>query len=119
MHPMVENARCAIQEPEVKEMLQKLSKYGLGIFMPHMHPEEGGFLPLPKDTVQLEGDLKVSFVSSADPLLEEAVPVGWIWDENHAIAAVSCYCGGASHGPSWGWHKEEKKPSPWPLPKPK
>lgn len=49
--------------------------------MPHMHLEEGGFLPLPKGTVQLEGNLKVSFVPASDLVLKGAVLVGWVWDE--------------------------------------
>lgn len=108
MHPMVEKAQSAIQEPEVQEMIKRLSQYGLGVFMPHIHPDAGGFAPLPEGVVQLEGDLKVSFVKATDSVLEEAVPVGWVWDNDKAIAAARCHCGGASHGPDWGWHK--KKP---------
>ena len=108
MESMVQSAQEAIQKPEVLEMLQKLSKYRLGIFMPHMHPPEGGFIPLPDGVVQLEGDLKVEFVNEDDPALQSAVPVGWVWDGKRLVAAANCYCGGASHGPDWGWHKKSE-----------
>lgn len=111
MHPMVENAQRAIEEPEVQEMLRRLAPYGLGVFMPHLHPDEGGFAPLPEDLVQLEGDLQVSFVRRNDPRLKEAVPVGWVWDGSEARATVSCFCGGKSHGPEWEWHKKKGKES--------
>ena len=102
MHAMVERAQRAIDEPEVQEMMRRLSKYGLGIFMPHIHPTDGGFAPLPDGIVQLEGDLKVSFVPEGSKELESAIPVGWAWDVDHAKAVANCFCGGASHGK--GWH---------------
>lgn len=107
MHAMVEDAQRSIEEPEVQEMIRKLSKFGLGVFMPHMHPPEGGFAPLPPGTVQLEGNLKVSFVDERSTDLDSAVPVGWAWDGSQAKAVANCYCGGASHGPNWGWHKKK------------
>lgn len=69
--------------------------------MPHIHPKDGGFAPLPKGTVQLEGDLTVSFVQEGSKELESAIPVGWAWDEDGARAVASCFCGGASHGKEW------------------
>lgn len=107
LHPMVEQAQRAIEAPEVQEMLRRLATYGLGVFMPHLHPEEGGFLPLPEHLVQLEGDRQVTFVRDDDPRLGQAVAVGWVWDGAGARTKVSCYCGGASHGPEWGWHKKK------------
>jgi hypothetical protein len=48
------NTQESIDLPEVQEMLRKLSKYNLGISMPHMHNEEtGNFQPLPKELVQV------------------------------------------------------------------
>jgi hypothetical protein len=47
-------AQESIDLPEVQEMLRKLSKYNLGISMPHMHSEEtGDFQPLPNELVQV------------------------------------------------------------------
>ena len=39
MTAMIVDTNKSIQEPEVQEMLRRLSAYGLGIFMPHMHTE--------------------------------------------------------------------------------
>ncbi|MCG9893611.1 MAG: hypothetical protein MH252_21380 [Thermosynechococcaceae cyanobacterium MS004] len=55
-------AQESIDLPEVQEMLRKLSKYNPGVSMLHMHNgETGDFQPLPKELVQVEADLKVSF----------------------------------------------------------
>ena len=92
MNPLIENAHRAIQVPEVQEMVKRLSDYGLGVFMPHLHPDEGGFKPLPRDMVQLERDLTVSFVNDNNPKLADAVPVGWVWDAEKVRVSASCYC---------------------------
>lgn len=99
-HPMVQRAERAIATPEVEEMMRRLAEYGLGVFMPHMHNEEG-FAGLPLDTVQLEGDLKVRFVPRSDPLIRDAAPVGWVWDCCAAKVVSACYCTGAAHNPHW------------------
>ncbi len=93
---MVEDAVVAIQVPEVQDMIKRLSDYGLGVFFPHMHTEEG-FAPLPKDLVQLEDSLVVSFVSRDDERLRNAFPVGWGWDKDHECVIATCTCGGAAH----------------------
>jgi hypothetical protein len=55
-------AQNAINLPEVKEILKKLSQHNLGIYMPHMHDEEtGAFKPLPPGITQVEDGLVVSF----------------------------------------------------------
>lgn len=55
-------AQDAMHLSEVQEMLERLSKYKLGIFMPHMHDENtGGFQPLADDVMQVETGLQVSF----------------------------------------------------------
>jgi hypothetical protein len=100
MTGMVERAIEAVQTPEVQEMIKALHKHGLGVFMPHIHTDNG-FEPLPRDKVQLEGDLKVSFVGSYDPNLAGASPVGWVWDEQEVRVATACYCTGAAHSPHW------------------
>jgi hypothetical protein len=94
-------AQESIDLPEVQEMLRKLSKYNLGISMPHMHNEEtGDFQPLPKELVQVEADLKVSF-SPIEEIPEEIqgqtiryVPVAWFWRDTEAVpvtVASMCY----------------------------
>jgi hypothetical protein len=100
MPGMVERAIEAVDIPEVQAMIKVLNNYGLGVFMPHIHTKNG-FEPLPRDKVQLEGDLKVSFVSADDPQVAEATPVGWVWDEQKARVATACFCTGAAHDPHW------------------
>lgn len=97
---MVERAKASIELPEVQKMIEELSKHGLGVFMPHLHTPEG-FAPLPPDKVQLEGDLKVSFVDKNDPQVAKAMPVGWVWDKEGARVATACFCTGAEHSPHW------------------
>ena len=58
-------AQEAIHLPEVQEILCRLSKYKLGIYMPHMHDEgSGDFRALPDDVIQVESGLEVSFEST-------------------------------------------------------
>jgi hypothetical protein len=90
--PDLRLAQQSINLPEVQEMLRKLSKYNLGISMPHMHDEETGqFQFLPKGTVQVEAGLQVSFRSTEHS--DEAngsIPVGWFWRDDGVTATVEC-----------------------------
>src|ERR1700746_3879474 len=79
--PELQLAQDAIHLPEVQEMLQRLSKYNLGIFMPHMHTDQSDFAVLPRGMTQVEQDLQVSFLPSGDQQLQGAVEVGWFWRE--------------------------------------
>jgi hypothetical protein len=97
---MVARANEAVRNPEVQAMVRELAKYGLGVFLPHIHTPQG-FAPLPSDTVQVEADLKVSFVKNDNPMLVGASPVAWVWDAAGARVAAACYCGGAQHDPHW------------------
>jgi len=98
LHPMIDKAQDAVKHPEVMQMIQKLSEYGLGVFMPHVHTEKG-FEPMPKEIVQLESDLMVEFLSRYDPKVQGATPVGWIWDEDRAMVTTACMCTGVNHDP--------------------
>ena len=61
MPPASRRSRAAIHLPEVQAMLQRLSEYDLGIFMPHQHDERtGDFQPLPDDVMQVESGCKAS-----------------------------------------------------------
>ncbi len=97
---MVEDAIANVDKPEVQKLIRELSHYGLGVFMPHMHTDNG-FEPLPSHMVQLEGDLKVSFVLDSDERLKGASPVGWVWDSERSRVATACFCTGAEHHPHW------------------
>ena len=85
---MILNAQQAINTEEVQQMLRSLAVFGLGIFMPHLHPEGGGFAPLPTDLVAAEKNLKVSFVKEEDIKEEEYVSVGWRWNNDLQTVAV-------------------------------
>lgn len=74
-------AQSAINLPEVKEMLKKLSQHNLGIYMPHMHDEQtGAFKPLPPGITQVEDGLVVSF-RPQDECVDQGdasyITVGW------------------------------------------
>ena len=67
MPPALRRAQAAIHLPEVQAMLQRLSEFDLGVFMPHQHDERtGDFQPLPDDMMQVESGLDVSFRPSED-----------------------------------------------------
>ncbi len=88
----LEKALAAIKTKEVQDLVKALSVFGLGVFLPHMHDEAtGAMVPLPEGIVQIEEDLKVSFVP-ADQAGDHTIPVAWRWDDkaNMAVAANLC-----------------------------
>lgn len=92
--------REAIGTSEVKEAMKTLSKYGLAVWLPHIHAEDGSFLPLADDIVQIEveGDepmtRKVTFVKrdTLDPEKLKQRAVAWIWNESMDMAVVATSC---------------------------
>jgi hypothetical protein len=91
--PSLQAAQDAIHLPEVQQMLRRLSRYRLGIFMPHMHDEKTGeFQPLPDHVMQVESGLEVSFQDSGNVVSqpERFLPVGWLWHEGEAIPVAAC-----------------------------
>jgi hypothetical protein len=91
MNSSLQNSMNAIQHPDVQSAMRVLSEYGLGVFLPHIHTEYG-MESMPAQMVQLEQELKVSFVPVGTPGLEKAIPVGWVWDNEKAAVVCSCYC---------------------------
>lgn len=89
----LKTAQEAIHLPEVQQMLRRLSKHKLGIFMPHMHGlSTGKFEPLSADTIQVESGLEVSF-RSLNEIANQAdrfLPVGWCWREGDASPVAVC-----------------------------
>ena len=86
-------AQAAIHLPEVQDMLRKLSRFNLGVFMPHMHDEAtGDFKPLADDVVQIESALEVSFKSimAVSDQGERFLPVGWIWRAGASSVSAAC-----------------------------
>ena len=107
-------AQEAIHLPEVQQMLRELSKYNLGIAMPHMHSEETGeFQPLPPDVVQVEDGLEVSFrpAGQVHNELDRYIPVAWAWRENAITTMSMCYsfCEEQGPGPSPGHRQRHRK----------
>ena len=89
--PELQKAQAAIDLPEVQEMIRRLSEYNLGVYMPHLHVNEnGGFAVLPKNVVQVESDLQVSFVSTEEAAKVVSVPVAWLWDDSGPVPAARC-----------------------------
>ena len=84
-------AQRAIEYPEVQEIIKRLSKYNLGVFMPHKHDDlTGEFAILPIDEVQLESNLEVRFLKETEVESIRAVEIGWRWAENGIQSAAKC-----------------------------
>lgn len=86
-------AQDAMHLPEVQEMLERLSKYKLGIFMPHMHDEKTGeFQPLADDVMQVESGLQVSFKPTEEIAnqSDQFLPVAWFWRAGATSIAAAC-----------------------------
>lgn len=93
VHDDIRAAMDAANSPEVQEMIKKLAEYGLAVAVPHMHGQDGGFLPLPADVISLENGLKVEFVSQEEVDWESVLPVMWRWDEKAGSVVVAAGCG--------------------------
>lgn len=79
--------------PEVQEMLERLSQYKLGIFMPHMHDERTGeFQLLANDVMQVESGLQVFFKPTQEIANQKDrfLPVAWLWRANATSISAAC-----------------------------
>jgi hypothetical protein len=86
-------AQAAIRLPEVQAILQRLSEFELGIFMPHQHDmRTGEFQQLHHDLMQVESGCKVSFkrVEEIAHQGDRYLPVAWRWQAGAPIAASAC-----------------------------
>ena len=92
IHSKVQDAQNATQLPEVEEAMQVLAKHGLGVFVPHMHGEQGDFIPLPKGKVIFESGLQITFEDDDSPMIENGEPIAWRWDEDADVVARCGYC---------------------------
>jgi hypothetical protein len=92
LHPQIQAALDNVELPEVQELIRKVSTYGLAVALPHMHDENGGFTPLPKDQIAFESRLNMSFPKRTDPLLAGSIPVMWRWDGELHTAATCATC---------------------------
>jgi hypothetical protein len=93
MNGSLQKSINAMQHPDVQSAMKLLGQHGLGVFLPHIHTDDG-MEPLPAQMVQLEQGLRVSFVQTGAPALEKAIPVGWIWDNEKAAVVSRCFCCG-------------------------
>ncbi len=107
-------AQEAMQLPDVQEMLRKLSEYGLGIFMPHMHDEaSGAFQPLPEGILQVESAFEVSFRTAGEIVNQRSLflPVAWTWQAGTPAPSAVCemvWDGGSSDSGRNADHKMKK-----------
>lgn len=88
-------AQDAINLPEVQEMVKRLAAYNLGVFMPHIHDSEGNMLPMPEEIVQVEDDLRVSFMPVSelrDTPEKTYLPVGWFWSAENNAPVPKTHC---------------------------
>ena len=89
----LQTAHAAIHLSEVQEMLRRLSEYGLGIFMPHMHDQQTGeFQPLDEQLMQVESGLEVSFhpATEISKHADRYLPVAWLWRDAAAMPSAVC-----------------------------
>ena len=93
MPPALRRAQAAIHLPEVQAMMQRLSEFDLGIFMPHQHDEQTGeFQPLPDNVTQVESGCQVSF-QNAQAIVNQVgrfLPVAWRWRAGTSVPASVC-----------------------------
>lgn len=108
-------AQEAMTLPEVREMLIRLSKYNLGIFMPHGHNEQtGDFQELPANVVQVESGLEVSFQTTERLAQQTAgfLPVAWRWHAGASTLAAVCEMAPEGDGGDSEGKVQHKMPTP-------
>ena len=92
IHPDVQRSMDAIATPEVQNLIKRLSEYGLAVAVPHMHADQGAFLPLPDDRMALESALRTSFPRKGSSALQSAIPVMWRWNGKAEAVAACAGC---------------------------
>lgn len=93
MPPAMRRAQAAIRLPEVQAMLQRLSEFDLGIFIPHQHDgRTGDFQSLPHGVIQVEVGCSVSFHNAAEIVnqADRFLPVAWRWQAGAPMPASEC-----------------------------
>lgn len=91
----IQESLDAIKLPEVQNMIKSLSEFGLAVFLPHLHDEDGVFKPLPDNLVTFEKGQFTSFLPKDDPKSKEGLPVAWRWDKELNEVAFCNSCVGA------------------------
>ena len=90
--PVLTSAQEALNH-EVQTMLNKLSEFQIGIFMPYTHDEKtGAFQLLGDDVVQVESGSEVSFKTANEitSQRDSFLPVGWLWRAGQSAPVAVC-----------------------------
>ena len=91
--PALISAQEALNLPKVQAMLKRLSKFQLGIFMPHTHDETiGAFQMRGNDVVQVQSGLQVSSKAAKEIATQRdsCVPAGWFWRGDPSAPVAVC-----------------------------
>lgn len=118
------SAQAAMNLPEVRRMLRRLSRYQLGICMPHMHDAAtGNFQALADGIVQVEAGLEVSFRPLPE-VQEQAgrfLPVAWAWRADAVTTVAACEMDkqdGSEDAGGYVKHKMVREGAPSAMPAP-
>lgn len=90
MLTVIEKAAQAVRTPEVEEMIKTLSKFGLGVYALHEHSSEDEFIPLGKNRIAVETNLKVSFQDRNELGANHGTPVAWAWVDGSVKTVAGC-----------------------------
>ncbi len=86
-------AQEAIETDEVQEMVRRLAKYNLGVYMPHLHETGEGFYPLPSEMIAVEENMITRFISRKEAANDpHRLPVAWRWIDDEAKVSVAAKC---------------------------
>jgi hypothetical protein len=88
MKNTIESLRLRDKE-RIEAIAQELALYGLGLFEPHAHDENGNIVPLPDGVISYESDLKVSFIAQEN-VPANSVAVGWRWNNGALTVFANC-----------------------------
>jgi hypothetical protein len=88
MKSTIESLRLKDKE-RIEAIAGELAQYGLGVFEPHAHDENGNIVPLPDGVVSYERDLKVSFIPQEN-VPADSVAVGWRWNNGALTVCANC-----------------------------
>ena len=80
------------QRADLAHAMKVPARHGLGAHLTHAHDENGDIVGLPGGMVQLETDLKVSFVDTNDTPLHDVDVVGQAYAGHTGMAALSPRC---------------------------
>ena len=113
LSPVLTSAQEALNR-EVQTMLDKLSEFQIGIFMPHTHDEKtGAFQLLGDDVVPVESGSEVSFKTAKEitSQRDSLLPVGWLWRAGQSAPVAVCEMVSKESAIDGGNHADHKMKS--------